>query len=167
MPASLPLPKGVCKVEGRWQRECPSCGNNVTHARRNYCVHAALLEQPCIRCSNISNHPCGMVGAVRVAWYNSFHKSALTRGYVWELTPEYIDTMYHEQKGQCIYSGLPITWSVTGWDHTASIDRIDNAKGYTEDNVQLVHKDVNMMRGSLDDGTFRMLCIAIANKEKW
>jgi hypothetical protein len=104
-----------------------------------------------------------MIGAVRVSWYNSFLKSAITRGYEWELTPEFIDAMHEEQDGQCAYSGLPIAWSDVGWDHTASIDRIDNDKGYTEDNVQLVHKDVNMMRGSLDDEKFKQLCIQIAN----
>lgn len=108
-----------------------------------------------------------MVGSVRLAWYNSFYKSALTRGYIWELTPEFIDAMYDEQDGQCAYSGLPIGWSSAKWNHTASIDRIDNDKGYTEDNVQLVHKDVNMMRGSLDDQRFKELCALIADKVKW
>jgi len=167
MAPSLTLPKDVFKHEGRWYRECPSCGGPVSHARRNYCINASLIKQPCITCSNKTNHPAGMVGSVRVSWFNAFYKSAITRGYVWDITPEFVDAMYDEQDGRCVYSGLPISWSVTGWDHTASIDRIDNDKGYTEENVQLVHKDVNMMRGTLDDETFKMLCTRIADKVKW
>ena len=167
MPTPLSLPDGVYKQDGRWIRECPSCGISVSHARRNYCVHSSLQQQPCKKCSNVDNNPAGMIGAVRVSWFNSFHKSAVTRGYCWDITPEFVDSMYNEQDGQCVYSGLPIGWSSVGWDHTASIDRIDNDKGYTEDNVQLVHKDVNMMRGSLEDYTFKMLCLRIADKVKW
>lgn len=67
-------------------------------------------------------------------------KSAISRGYSWELTPEVINEMYDEQDGLCALSGLSIGWSKIGWDHTASIDRIDNNIGYTLDNIQLVHK---------------------------
>jgi hypothetical protein len=163
MPSCLSLPDDVHKQNNRWIRECPFCGSEISHLRRNYCVHSSLTNQPCKKCSNKNKNPAGMIGAVRVSWYNSFLKSAITRGYEWELTPEFIDAMHEEQDGQCAYSGLPIAWSDVGWDHTASIDRIDNDKGYTEDNVQLVHKDVNMMRGSLDDEKFKQLCIQIAN----
>ena len=169
MVAQLPLPKDVYKRnDGRWCRFCPSCGIEVDHLRRNYCVNASLVKQPCITCSNVSNHPSGMVGSVRVSWFNSFMKSALLRGYEWKLTPEFVDTMHQQQKGVCIYSGLPIGWSSVRWDHTASIDRIDNDAHYTEDNVQLVHKKVNMMRGTLSDEDFKELCCLVAaNREKW
>lgn len=169
MVARLPLPNDVYKRDDkRWCRVCPSCGIEVDHLRRNYCVNASLTKQPCIRCSNVSNHPSGMVGSVRVSWFNSFMKSALLRGYAWHLTPQFVDAMHQEQDGACVYSGLPIGWSSVGWGHTASIDRIDNAAHYTEDNVQLVHKKVNMMRGTLGDEEFKELCCLIAeNQSKW
>ena len=93
-------------------------------------------------------------------------KSGLTRGYIWDLTIEDVDVMHQEQDGQCAYSRLPIGWSESGWDHTASIDRLDNSLGYTLENVQLVHKEVNMMRGSLEDCRFRELCVLITNNLK-
>jgi hypothetical protein len=168
MPQALELPKGVFKGEDkRWYRSCPVCGDSISHLRRNYCIGAHNIFQPCIRCSNISNHPSGMVGSVRVSWYTAFQKSALTRGYSWDLTPEFVDAMYQEQDGQCVYSGLPIGWEVSGWNHTASIDRIDNNFGYYEENVQLVHKEVNMMRGTLTDERFKELCSLVADKVKW
>lgn len=167
MPRSLELPKGVFKGgDKRWHRPCPTCGSVVSHLRRNYCIGAYNLFQPCIRCSNVSNHPSGMVGSVRVSWYTAFQKSGLTRGYIWDLTPEFIDAMYQEQDGLCAYSGLPIGWEVSGWNHTASIDRINNSLGYLESNVQLVHKEINMMRGSMTDERFKELCTLVANVTK-
>ena len=111
-----------------------------------------------------------MVGSVRVAWYNSFYKSAISRGYEWAISIEFIDSLYDVQSGRCVLTGMPIGWSSQGWNHTASIDRVDNAKGYTEDNVQLVHKEVNMLRGSLPVERLVELSRLIAetaDKEKW
>lgn len=108
-----------------------------------------------------------MVGSVRVAWYESFRKSAITRGYSWEITPEYVDALYEQQGKKCALTGWSIGWSNVNWVHTASIDRIDNAMGYTEDNVQLVHKKVNMMRGTLSIEDFVEVCSAVASRVKW
>ncbi len=169
MPYPLELPDGIHKNdENRWVRYCPTCGTEVTHLRRNYCIGSHSIKQPCKKCSNINNNPSGMVGSVRLSWYESFRKSALTRGYEWELSPEIVDTIYSEQKGRCALSDIPIGWSTVGWDHTASIDRIDNDVGYTEDNIQLVHKRVNMMRGSLPVEEFIEICHLISStKTKW
>lgn len=149
MPYPLELPDGVYKEDGRWFRICPECESPVSHLRRNYCIGAHNVKQLCKKCSVVDSHPAGMVGSVRVAWYNSFYKSAISRGYCWELDIEFIDSLYEIQRGRCAISGMFIGWSPHRWEHTASIDRIDNDKGYTKDNVQLVHKEVNMLRGSL------------------
>ena len=37
---------------------------------------------------------------------------------------------------------------------TASLDRIDSKKGYTIDNIQWVHKDVNKMKMDLQEEDF-------------
>ena len=164
MPHPLELPDGVYKnEEKRWVRHCPLCDSEITHLRRNYCIGSHNVQQPCKRCSNIGNHPSGMVGSVRLSWYESFRKSAITRGYSWDIPAEIIDVMYTEQQGRCALSGLPIGWSSVGWDHSASIDRIDNELGYTDQNIQLVHKRINMMRGSLPVEEFIELCSLVGN----
>lgn len=167
MPRPLPLPSGVEKVGRRWTRRCPTCNTRISHLRRNYCIHAHAQRQPCKLCSNRTNHPAGLVGPVRQAWFNSFRKSALTRGYAWELTIEDIVALYTKQNGRCALTNWPIAWSATQWNHTASIDRIDNTRGYTQDNIQLVHKTANMARGTLTLDHFTYLCHAVANKVKW
>ena len=45
---------------------------------------------------------------------------------------------------------------------TASLDRIDNSKGYHIDNVRWVLKDINMIRGSYDSEYFVKLCNLVA-----
>jgi len=168
MPFPLEVPDTVFKNENnRWVRYCPQCNNQITHLRRNYCIGAHNIEQPCKACSNKTNKASGMVGAVRLAWYESFSKSALVRGYSWDLTPEQINELYEEQNEVCALSGLSIGWSKIGWDHTASIDRINNNEGYFLENIQLVHKKINMMRGTLSVEEFTELCAAVANKVKW
>jgi len=112
---ALDIPSGVIKLSnGRWARNCPKCNVEITHLRRNYCIGAHNIEQPCKRCSNVNNHPSGVVGVVRLAWFESFRKSAITRGYIWDLTPEFVDTLHEQQNGLCALSGLPISWSITG-----------------------------------------------------
>ena len=168
MPFPLELPEGVSKSEdGRWIRFCPTCGTEINHLRRNYCIGAHNTKQPCKKCSNISNHPSGMEGSVRLSWYESFRKSAITRGYSWSLTPKEVNELYEEQNKVCALSEISIGWAVSGWEHTASIDRIDNDLGYSVDNIQLVHKNINMMRGSLPIDDFIRFCEAVANKVKW
>ena len=126
-----------------------------------------MQQQPCRTCSNKSNHPAGSVGPVRQAWFNSFRKSALHRGYAWEITIEQVALVYAQQNGCCALTGWPIGWSQTQWQHTASIDRIDNRYGYVLANIQLVHKTVNMSRGTLALSQFIHICRAVANQVKW
>jgi len=64
-------------------------------------------------------------------------------------------------------SGLDLTCSGDFNDINASLDRIDNSKGYIIDNVQFVHKDINIMRGTLSMERFTDLCNLISNKVKW
>lgn len=158
----LSLPADVRKESGRWLRVCPTCGVEVSHLRRNYCIHSSLLRQPCKRCSNHANNPSGMCGPVRIAWYNSFFKSAISRGYSWEITIDDVADLYARQEGRCALTGWVIGWADRGWGHSASLDRLDNGKGYEVENVQLVHKKVNMARGSMSVPDFLDMCSAVA-----
>jgi len=78
------------------------------------------------------------------------------------------DLLHNKQAGRCALSGLPISISNTikgdmHGESTASLDRIDSSKGYTRDNVQWVHKDVNKMKMDLEQPVFIALCKTIAS----
>lgn len=49
---------------------------------------------------------------------------------------------------------------------TASIDRIDNSKGYVEGNVQWVHKEINKMKFTKSDIDFVHFCTLVADHNR-
>lgn len=82
--------------------------------------------------------------------------SAAVRGMTVEVSPEFLNSIW---TGTCVLSGMPISFK----DRTASLDRIDSSLGYTEDNVQWVHRDVNMIKKEYPQQYFISLCTNIVN----
>lgn len=78
------------------------------------------------------------------------------------VTKEQILEKWEKQGRKCALSGLDIGWAPVGRVHTISLDRIDNDRGYTPDNVQLLHKDINMMKHTFLQVYFVNLCRMIA-----
>ena len=74
------------------------------------------------------------------------------------INPEYLWNLFIKQDRICILSGLDIRIDNTEKYNTASVDRIDNTKGYMEGNVQWVHKDINMMKRVYNQDYFIYLC---------
>ena len=74
---------------------------------------------------------------------------------------------YLKQNGICALSGEPINFGIPGRKNrasiTASLDRIDSSKGYIVDNIQWVHKHVNIMKWNLTEQRFVELCNKISN----
>lgn len=73
------------------------------------------------------------------------------------LDMEDIWNQYINQNKVCRFSGVPLTWGVD-----ASVDRIDSSKGYNFDNIQIVHKAINMLKCDMDDKQFIHWCKLIA-----
>lgn len=80
-----------------------------------------------------------------------------------ELTIEEIWDLFVKQERRCALSGLPIVFGCGQERSTASLDRIDNDRGYLKDNVQWVHKSINMMKQCLDNHLFVNLCQVIVS----
>lgn len=61
-----------------------------------------------------------------------------------------------KQNKICAFTGIFLTFQSSHLvrDGTASLDRIDNTKGYTTDNIQWIHKDLNWMKGTFVEQTF-------------
>lgn len=67
------------------------------------------------------------------------------------------------QNKKCALTGTSLYFALTtrgrdGGETTASLDRINSSKSYTKDNVQWVHKDVNMMKQSFSQEYFLHIC---------
>lgn len=104
--------------------------------------------------------------------YSYFKRNAKRRGVSWsdELTIDYLYDMLLKQNKKCALSGVDIDLTevrkASNVDFllmTASIDRIDSSKGYTPDNIQWVHKDVNRMKWAFPQERFIEMCKLITN----
>ncbi len=102
-----------------------------------------------------------------ITWFETKRKGGLHRGLDWELEPQDILDMYEAQEGKCALTGWPIGWSEKGLTATVSIDRIDSSEGYLKENVQLLHKDVNMAKQQYSQDYFIEMCKAVSDKVKW
>lgn len=99
------------------------------------------------------------VGAFRRI-YNKFQKSAHSRGIEWDLDYDVFCSLF---TGRCSLTDWPISTDYR--DCTASLDRIDNSRGYLPNNVRWVHSMVNMCKNKYDENKFIEMCIAIAKKQ--
>jgi hypothetical protein len=89
---------------------------------------------------------------------------ASNNGFECSIDVKYLEELFSKQDGKCAISGVPLKFERYKEIHksTASLDRIDNSLGYVRGNVQWVHKDVNMARGSMSQESFIKMCKIIA-----
>lgn len=140
-----------------------SCGNthiaNGSHLRRGNIKHCGCKikkgkDSPCFKgCEEISGN----------WWYNHIKRTSNKRK-IKEITitPEYAYSIFVKQNKNCALTKLPIIISNTNKYNTASIDRIDNTKGYIENNIQWLHKDINMMKRIYNQDYFIQMCKLVA-----
>jgi thiol-disulfide isomerase/thioredoxin len=78
------------------------------------------------------------------------------------LTLNFLDELYQKQEGKCALTGRQLS-HIPGDKNTISIDRIDSRKGYTQDNVQLLAKEVNILKWNLTTDELLQFCKEILN----
>ena len=156
------------RADGRWVKPCPECGEQQDYLRKWYAAASLREGKVCKKCSNRKTENChrGLCGPVRLSWFGKFRINAELRGIPFEIEAEDVANWYELQGGVCALSGVSIGWCEVGGIHTASIDRIDSERGYTRDNCQLVHKDINMMKQSFSQERFVQMCRSVADKVK-
>jgi hypothetical protein len=104
------------------------------------------------------------------SWFSRYERGSKIS---FDIKIEDVWDTYIKQDKKCILTGMLIGFSndyVRGKRHngakcTASIDRIDSKKGYSVDNIQLVHKDINIMKNAFDQAYFIQMCKAVANNK--
>lgn len=138
-----------------WNVKC-DCGNEyhrlIWHLKSGRTKH-------CKSCARTKN-------STEENYLNKVERSAKRRGLDFNLTIEYTNSIFN---GKCNLSNMPIEFGKYLISNqkiqTASLDRIDNKKGYIIGNVQWVHKDVNFMKGILTQERFIELCNNISNNK--
>jgi hypothetical protein len=114
---------------------------------------------PCRSCSNSLRGLNNCHEEIPVAWFNGKLRRAKQRDYEFSITIDYIWDIYIAQDKVCALSGVPIDFK-----GTASLDRIDNSRGYVRENIQIVHKDVNYMKYTYSQDYFIKMCNLVASK---
>ena len=83
--------------------------------------------------------------------YSKSKKSASKRGHEWSLTLEWL--LKQLGHGVCARTRLPFVLETGRNPFCPSIDRIDSALGYTEDNAQVVCHIYNLAKSNWDHET--------------
>lgn len=109
------------------------------------------------------------VGEISGAWFCAHitrenSQTARTRVSV-TVTKEQLWDLFLKQNRKCALSGLDLTIG-SHRINNASVDRIDSTKGYDIDNIQFVHKDINMMKRWYNQDYFINICKLIAENNR-
>lgn len=126
----------------------------------------------CEKCSRF--HTSKGFGLLSGEYWALIISGAKKRNYEFNITIDYAWSLFLSQDKKCALSGLDINFEPNCVHNknvdfrrkrTASLDRIDNSKGYVEGNVQWVHKDVNLMKNYFSEDYFIKICKLICNKK--
>lgn len=137
-----------------WVCRC-SCGNEkvVTsgdlqsgHVRSCGCLVNETGEQ---------SKRWGGCGEISGKYWSGTKRSANKRGFEFSVTIKEAWDLFGQQQGRCALSGVTLQF---GKEQDASLDRKDSSRGYTPDNVQWVHKWVNLMKTDLSEAEFIDWC---------
>lgn len=151
----------------KFYKKCSGCGADQYYSRQDHLRSAIAGDWKCRSCANYANNFKGKIGPMPVTWLEIKRRGGVSRGYDWDLTPEFLLELYLQQGGLCALTGWDIGWAEKGLTATVSIDRIDSEEGYLQGNVQLLHKDVNMAKQKYSQEYFVEMCKAVADKVKW
>lgn len=156
-----------------WYCTC-DCGKTQHAVTQNALVSGTTTSCGCAKnrtssenplwtgCGEISGHTWSHIKA------NAVHPKrsapipfALTIEEAWQL--------FLDQGRCCALTGVELTFKAFGTDstQTASLDRIDSGKGYAVDNIQWIHKRVNLMKNTQTDQEFIEMCrLVVAHADR-
>lgn len=135
------------------------CGNEA-----NVSAHALMVEKS-TQCSTCGNDLKGSKNGqwkgykeIPYSWFSKYFERG-NKHRTGNITIEDVYNLWISQDKKCNLSGMSIDFKRRkNSGVSASIDRIDSLKEYTIDNIQLVHKDVNLMKNHFNQDYFITMC---------
>jgi hypothetical protein len=164
---NLFTPKGG----GHIQYECKCDCGNIKNVVYSSLVRGMTKSCGCLRIEKMKQKPQNAhsrwlgYGEMSGRFFRAIEKNAQKRNLEFKLTKEFIWNLFIKQDKKCALTGLELSFSSKhhSSDGVASLDRIDSSKGYTINNVQWVHKDINKMKLTHSDQDFIKYCRLVAN----
>ena len=144
-----------------WVCEC-TCGKFKTVSAQS------LLNGTSTKCRQCALHTYKVLNYFPESFWKTLTYNAKKRDIPFLLSREEAFQLLRDQQFYCRLSGVSIYMSRTATEHlngltTASVDCINPKLGYSLQNVQWVHKDVNFMKGTLSQEKFLVWCDQITN----
>lgn len=160
------------KKSNCWKCIC-DCGNftvghtNKLNAGRKVSCGCKPKENVQAKYGN-QHHAWNGFGGISGSILNRIKACAKQRNITFDVTIEYLWSLYQSQNGKCKLTNLDLYLAKSSEElatgaNTASLDRIDSSKGYVEGNVQWVHTKINQMKFDFDQNDFIQLCKLVAN----
>lgn len=122
----------------------------------------------CLVVAGIKQRCCTGYQEITGRYWGAIQRGARSRGLEFSITMEQMWDLFIKQNRQCALTGEQLSFERCKKQdtQTASLDRIDSKKGYTIDNVQWVHRDINNMKWALPQSRFIELCRKVTNHGK-
>lgn len=150
-----------------WKCKC-DCGNE-TVVRHSHLTCHTIRSCGCVHLYLQEKHPHWVgIGKISGSYLNQLKRSAKKRRLEITITKQELWDKFLKQDQKCALTGVDLKFDscVRKRDGNASLDRIDSSKGYYTDNVQWVHKIVNVMKQDLDEKEFFGWCKLICERNE-
>jgi hypothetical protein len=141
---------------------CCDCGGTKSVAAKH--LKGGNVDSCRAICHRIGNkNPCWKgYEEVSGKYWSRMVKGAIERNLEVSITIEDVWELFLIQNRKCSLTGEQLTLinnnGINQGFGTASLDRIDSAKGYTVNNIQWLHKDINALKSNLPQDKFIELC---------
>lgn len=149
-----------------WICQC-ECGN-ISEVRTSALLNGSSKSCGCLITKfNRYKNPY-TIGDIRPYFWESIKRMAKERNIKFELTPQDIWQQWNTQKGICALSNIKLTLPQKAREKnkaTASLDRINSNDYYHKNNIQWIHKDINIMKNKFDMQYFINICQQIASTQ--
>lgn len=156
-----------------WLCVCKICNQEFKVQRKHITIKHGCpkcMKEKVIRISQSKRgiKSCHWKGSQNIpySYYTGIKNGAISRKIEFKIQINDLEALWKKQKGICAISQLPLSFSDKVTDRsktTASLDRIDSSMGYTKDNIQWIHKDINRMKQDLNEDVFINYCKRIAS----
>lgn len=141
-------------------REAVRVGSSLVNQKTTMCVVCAGARR-----SGSANHQWKGYEEISSRYITRCKRQAASRGLAYEVSVEYLWSLFLKQDRKCALSGVEIKFgrSDVAGNHTASLDRIDPSVGYVQSNVQWIHYKLNHMKMDMQQLEFIEWAAKVAN----